>query len=60
MPDKQIRSDEARRNFSPLLDEVKHQDVHITVLRYDKPVAVIVPVEWYERARKKLGNEKHS
>ncbi len=48
MPDKQIRSDEVRRNFAALIDEVRTEQAHITILRYDKAVAVIVPVEWYQ------------
>jgi prevent-host-death family protein len=50
MEDKQVRSDEARRNLRDLLDEVEHHDVHVTILRYDKPAGVIVSVEWYEQA----------
>lgn len=50
MTDKQVRSDEARRNFRDLLDEVEHRGMHITIARYDKPAAVVVPVEWYEEA----------
>jgi len=48
--DRQVRSDEARRNFRDLLDEVEHRGMHITIARYDKPAAVVVPVNWYEDA----------
>jgi len=48
--DRQIRSDEARRNFRVLLDQVEHGGAHITILRYDTPAAVIVPVEWHRAA----------
>jgi prevent-host-death family protein len=51
MTDKQVRSDEARRNLRDLLDEVEHHDVHVTILRYEKPAGVIVSVEWYEQAK---------
>lgn len=51
MDDKQVRSDEARRNLRDLLDEVEHHDVHVTILRYDKPAGVIVSVDWYEQAK---------
>ena len=51
MNDKQVRSDEARRTLRDLLDEVEHHDVHVTILRYDKPAAVLVSPEWYEQAR---------
>ena len=44
-----VRSDELRRNLRTLLDSVEHSGAHVTVLRYDKPAAVIVPVGWYEQ-----------
>jgi len=50
LTDKTVRSDEARRNFRGLLDEVEHRGMHITIQRYDKPAAVLVPVDWYEEA----------
>ena len=50
MTDRQVRSDEARRNLRDLLNDVEHHDVHVTILRYDKPAAVLVPVGWYEEA----------
>lgn len=53
--DRWVRSDEARTRLRDLLDEVSHGDAHIYVLRYDKPAAVIVPVEWYEDMKAKLG-----
>jgi hypothetical protein len=48
MKDKQVRSDEARRTFRDLLNEVEHHDVHVTILRYDKPTAVLVSPDWYD------------
>ena len=48
--DKQVQSGEARRDFSSLLDEVEHHGVHVTVLRYTTPAAIIVPPDWYARA----------
>jgi prevent-host-death family protein len=53
--DRWVRSDEARSKFRDLLDEVAHDDAHIFVLRYDKPAAVIVPVEWYEQVLAAIG-----
>jgi prevent-host-death family protein len=53
--DNRVRSDEARRRFRELLNEVEHGGAHITILRYDTPSAVLVPVGWYERARQLLG-----
>ena len=35
--DKQVQSGEARRDFSALLDEVEHHDVHVKVRRYTIP-----------------------
>lgn len=49
MTDIQVRSDEARRNLRDLLDQVT-RGYHVTILRYDKPTAVLVPVDWYEDA----------
>jgi antitoxin (DNA-binding transcriptional repressor) of toxin-antitoxin stability system len=43
MTDRQVRSDEARRNLRNLLDEVA-LGARITILRYDKPAALLVPV----------------
>lgn len=54
MTDKQVRSDEARRNWRDLIDDVA-RDYHIMILRYDKPVAVLVPVDWYEDAEAAWG-----
>jgi len=53
--DRWVRSDEARRRLRDLLDEVEHEDAHVYVLRYDRPVAVIVSAEWYEEAKSKIG-----
>jgi len=52
--DRFVRSDQARTNLRALLNEVEHEGVHIFVLRYDKPSAVIVSVEWFEQARAAL------
>jgi len=54
MTDIQVRSDEARRNFRELLDQVA-RGYHVTIQRYDKPVAVMVPVDWYEDAESAWG-----
>ncbi len=48
--DRCVGSDEARSNFRTLLDDVEHRDAHVTIQRHGKPVAVIVPVDWYDRA----------
>ena len=44
---KQVLSDEVRRTWRETLNEVEHHDMHVTVLRYSTPAAVIVPVGWY-------------
>jgi antitoxin (DNA-binding transcriptional repressor) of toxin-antitoxin stability system len=55
MEDKQVRSDDLRTGLRAILNGVEHQGEHVTVLRYDTPAAVIVPVGWYEQARAALG-----
>jgi prevent-host-death family protein len=47
---RQVRSDEARTRFRALLNAVEHDGEHITILRYDEPAAVLVPVEWHREA----------
>jgi prevent-host-death family protein len=50
IPERRIHSDEARRRFRDLLDEVEHGGAHVTVMRYDTPAVVVVPVDWYRNA----------
>lgn len=45
---------EARAKFRDLVDDVTQDDAHVYVLRYTKPVAVIVPVEWYEAVKARI------
>ena len=54
MEDRQVRSDELRTGLRAILNEVEHQGEHITILRYDTPAAVMVPVDWYEKAKTAL------
>jgi PHD/YefM family antitoxin component YafN of YafNO toxin-antitoxin module len=57
--DRWVRSDEARAKLRDLLDEIAASGAQIYVLRYDKPAAVLVPVEWFERAKAALeGGER--
>lgn len=49
-----MRSDEARSHLRDLLDAAEHGE-HITILRYDKPAAVLVPVEWHREALAAMG-----
>jgi prevent-host-death family protein len=60
MEDRQVQSDEARRNLRTLLNEVEHEDAHITILRYQTPAAVIVPVDWYEEAKALIASNEGS
>ena len=53
--ERQVRSDDARRHLRDLLNEVERDGSHITILRYDTPSAVLVPVGWHEQAEKALG-----
>lgn len=39
-----------RRNFHAVLNDVAHHDAHVTIRRYDKSAAVLVPAEWHRRA----------
>jgi prevent-host-death family protein len=43
---RRVKSEEARRNFRSLLDEAERGEP-IEVQRYDRPVAVLVPADWY-------------
>jgi antitoxin (DNA-binding transcriptional repressor) of toxin-antitoxin stability system len=47
---REVQSDEARRHWRGLLNQVEHQGEHIILLRYTTPSAVLVPVGWYESA----------
>lgn len=58
MGDKQVLSDEARRNFRALLNDVEHGDAHVTILRYGTPAVVVVPVDWYEQVKALAGEER--
>jgi prevent-host-death family protein len=54
MTDRQVHSDDARRKLRELLNAVEHDGEHVTILRYDTPAAVMVPVEWYKAAKAKI------
>ena len=51
--DRWVRSAEAQAKFRDLLDDVE-DGAHVYVLRYDKPAAVLVPVEWFEGSQRQL------
>jgi hypothetical protein len=47
---REVKSDEARRAFRDLLDEVQRDPAAaVHILRYDKPVAVVVSEEWFRQ-----------
>lgn len=58
MEEESVRSDKARREFRALLNRVEHDGEHVTILRYDTPAAVIVPVEWHQAALDAIGPER--
>ncbi len=58
MEHRQFKSDEARRNLRDLLNAVEHDGEHITILRYNRPSVVLVPVDWYTQAQWALGDGK--
>ena len=49
-----VQSDEARKKFRALLNEVERGGF-VEICRYQDPTAVMVPVEWYHRAAEALG-----
>jgi prevent-host-death family protein len=51
---KPVSSEDARRNFRDLLNDVEHKKEHVTIMRYRTPAVVIVPISWYERTVKAL------
>lgn len=55
-PPRVLSSGDARTNFRQVLTDVDKGD-HITIERYGTPTAVVVPTEWYERARVALEKE---
>ena len=49
-----VRSEEARRRLRWLLSEVEYGGF-VEIFRYQNPVAVMVPPDWYRRATAALG-----
>ena len=52
--DRWVRIGDARAKFRDLVDVVTQDDAHVYLLRYEKPVAVVVPVDWYEAVKAKI------
>lgn len=46
---KSYRADAARREMRDILTAVEHGE-HVEIKRYDTPTAIVVPVEWYDKA----------
>ena len=42
--------EEARNQLGDFIERIRLNDEHIALSRYGKPVAVLVPLEWYEEA----------
>jgi prevent-host-death family protein len=45
-----MQSSQARINFRAIMTRVEEHGELITLTRYDRAAAVIVPADWYERA----------
>lgn len=54
---RQVRSNYLRGHLADVISEIDRHGAHVAVLRYNTPVAVIVPAEWWERAARALGGQ---
>lgn len=52
--DETVKVQEAREQFAQLLNGTQWQDKHIAITRHGKTAAVLVPPDWYERAKEAL------
>jgi prevent-host-death family protein len=43
--------EEARNQLGDFIERIRLNDEHIALSRYGKPVAVLVPQEWYDEAK---------
>lgn len=50
VPDESIPTSELSRNVGAVLDRVRIAGKHIEATRKGKPAAMLVPVDWWERA----------
>lgn len=48
---KQVLSDDARKRFREILDDVEHRGAQYQIRRYQTPAGVLVPADWFERVR---------
>ena len=52
--------EDARRQLGELVDRARLAGEPTLIMRYRKPVAVVVSAEWYERAAAALGGSGES
>jgi len=52
--DETVKVQEAREQFSQLLNGAQWQDKHIAITRHGQTAAILVPPSWYERALEAL------
>jgi PHD/YefM family antitoxin component YafN of YafNO toxin-antitoxin module len=50
-----VQSDLVRSHWRETLNDIEQDGSHVIVSRYGKPSVVMVPVEWYEEAKRLLG-----
>jgi prevent-host-death family protein len=50
--------EETRGILGDLVERVRVGGEHFVITRYGKPAAVIVPVEWLEQMKARIGSEK--
>lgn len=55
--DETVPVQEAREQFAQLLNGTQWQGKHIAITRHGKTAGVLVPPDWYERARKAIEAE---
>ncbi len=53
---KPIMSDDARKRWREIVDDVEHNKAHCEIRRYTRRSAMLVPADWYDRARARLGD----
>jgi len=52
--------EQARKGLGEIVDRARIAGEHTLITRTGKPAAVIVPVEWYEEVKAKIGEERES
>ncbi|WP_129840399.1 hypothetical protein [Streptomyces sp. RFCAC02] len=54
----QVKSADLRKNIVKVMGRVQYGREHIQAVRYQEAQAVIVPVDWYEKACRAMGEER--